>query len=106
MRRIGPEKRYGITRLFANNTLVGITGPGTYLFFYLEPGEYFLASQTFDVVGLRMNLEAGKDYYLTQTLYAKGIRLRSFLTRHSKELVMYEVAGSLWSDWGLDEGKK
>jgi hypothetical protein len=53
-----------------------------------------------------MKLEAGKDYYLTQTLYAKGIRLRSFLTRHSKELVMYEVAGSLWSDWGLDEGKK
>ena len=106
MRRIGPEKRYGITSLHANDVLVGVTGPGCYTFFYLDPGDYFLVSQTHDVVGLRMKLEAGKDYYLTQTLYAKGIRLRSFLTRHSKELVMYEVAGSLWSDWGLDEGKK
>lgn len=106
MRRIGPEKRYGITRLYANNVLVGVTGPGTYLFFYLDPGQYFLASETFDVVGLRMKLEAGKDYYLTQTLYAKGIRMRSFLTRHSRELVLYEVGGSLWSDWGPDEGKK
>ncbi len=106
MRRIGPEKRYGITRLYANQTLVGVTGPGCYLYFYLDPGEYFLVGETFDVVGLRMKLEAGKDYYLTQTLYAKGIRLRSFLTRHSKELVMYEVAGSLWSEWGPEEGKK
>lgn len=36
MRRIGPEKHYGITRLYANNALVGVTGPGTYLFFYLR----------------------------------------------------------------------
>jgi hypothetical protein len=106
MRRIGPEKRYGITRLWANHTIVGVTGPGCYLFFYMDPGEYFLASQTFDVVGLRMKLEAGKEYYLTQTLYSKGIRLRGFLTRHSKELVMYEITGSLWSDWGPEEAKK
>ena len=107
MRRIGPEKRYWIASLWANGRLVGLTGPGCYLFFYLDPGEYLLTSHTFDIVGLRMKLEAGKDYYLTQTLYAKGlIRLHSFLTRHSKELVMYEVAGSLWSDWGLEEGKK
>jgi len=106
MRRIGPEKHYGIASLHASDVLVGVTGPGCYIFFYLDPGDYFLVSQTADVVGLRMKLEAGKDYYLTQTLYAKGIRLRSFLTRHSKELVMYEVAGSLWSDWGLDESKK
>lgn len=106
MRRIGPEKRYGIAFLYANGVPVGVTGPGCYLFFYLDPGEYSLISQTQDAVGLRMKLEAGKDYYLTQTLYAKGIRLRSFLTRHSKELVMYEVAGSLWSDWGPQEDKK
>lgn len=106
MRRIGPEKHYGIATLRANDAPVAQTGPGCYIFFYLDPGDSFLVSQTYDVVGLRMKLEGGKDYYLTQTLYAKGIRLRSFLTRHSKELVMYEVAGSLWSDWGLDESKK
>jgi hypothetical protein len=105
MRRIGPEKAYGIATLRANDVLVGVTGPGTYVFFYLDPGEYFLVSHTFDAVGLRMTLEAGKDYYLTQTLYSKGIRPCSFLTRHSKELVMYEVAGSLWSDWRLEAKK-
>jgi hypothetical protein len=105
MRRIGPEKRYAYAGLWANGKLVGFTGPGCYLFFYLEPGEYDLISQTYDAVGLRMKLEAGKEYYLTQTLYAKGIRPRSFLTRHSKELVMYEVGGSLWSDWSIEEKK-
>lgn len=106
LRRIGPEKRYGPASLWANGELVAVTGPGCYTFFYLNPGDYFLASLHGNVVGLRMKLEAGKDYYITQTLYAKGIRPRSFLTRHSKELVMYEVAGSLWSDWGLKEPKK
>jgi hypothetical protein len=105
MRRFA-EKNYGIARAYANNKLVAVSSPGAYLYFYLEPGEYLLASETFDVTGLRMKLEAGKDYYLTQTLYAKGIRLRSFLTRHSKELVMYEVSGSLFSDWGPEEAKK
>ena len=105
MRRFA-EKHYGIARVYANNKLVAVTSPGAYLYFYLEPGEYLLASETFDVTGLRMKVEAGKDYYLSQTLYAKGIRLRSFLTRHSKELVMYEVGGSLWSDWGPEEAKK
>jgi hypothetical protein len=68
MRRIGPEKRYFISSLHANDVLVGLTGPGCYTFFYLDPGDYFLVSQTSDVVGLRMKLEAGKDYYVTQTL--------------------------------------
>jgi len=106
MRRFGPERTYPIAILHANGVPVGVSCPGCYLFFHLDPGEYSLISQTHDAVGLRMKLEAGKDYYLSQTLYAKGIRLRSFLTRHSKELVMYEVAGSLWSDWGPQEEKK
>jgi len=106
MRRFGPEKSYGIAVLHANGVPVGVSCPGCYLFFYLDAGEYALISQTYDAVGLRMKLEAGKEYYLTQTLYAKGIRLRSFLTRHSKELVMYEVSGSLWSDWGPLAEKK
>ncbi len=46
-----------------------------------------------------MKLEAGKDYYLTQSLYSGGgFRPKTFLARHSKDLVMYEVAGSLWSE--------
>jgi len=89
--------------ILANDTLVGVTAPGTYTFFYLDPGEYFLGSLAHDFLGLRMKLEAGRDYYLTQTLYPKGFSMRTFLTRHSKELVMYEVAGALWSEWTVEE---
>ncbi len=99
MRRSPEEKPGAWASLHANDVVVGANGPGTYSFFHLDPGEYLLVSQTYDAVGLRMKLEAGGEYYLTQTVYAKGIRPRSFLTRHSKELVMYEVSGSLWSDW-------
>lgn len=106
MRRFGPGKPNGITPLYANGALVGVSSAGCYTFFHLDPGETFLVSQTHDVVGLRLNLKAGEAYYLTQTLYAKGIRLQSFLTRHSSELVMYEVAGSLWSEWGPGPAKK
>ncbi len=106
MRRFGPGKPNGVAPMYANGVLAGVSSAGGYTFFHLDPGETFIASQTHDVVGLRLNLEAGKAYYLTQTLYAKGIRLQSFLTRHSPELVMYEVAGSLWSEWGPGPGKK
>ena len=57
-----------------------------------------------------MKLEAGKDYYLTQSAFDDGWDSKTFLVRHSKELVMYEVAGSLWSEWTQpakkDEAKK
>ncbi len=106
MRRFGPEKAYGIAPLYANGTLVGVSGPGCYTFFHLDPGETLLVTQVHDAVGLRLNLQAGEAYYLTQALYAKGIRLQSFLTRHSPELVMYEVAGSLWSEWGPGPARK
>lgn len=102
MRQLGPEKDYWTARIYANGKLVGANGPGTYVFFELDPGEYFLASETHDVVGLRLKAEAGQVYYLTQTQYSKGSRLRSFLTRHSKQLVMYEVAGAFWSNWGRE----
>jgi len=102
------EKAFiGAAPLYANDTLVGFSGAGGYVFFYLPPGEYFLSSPGKDVVGLRMKLEAGKDYYLTQTLYGSLLRgIRTFLTRHSKELVMYEVAGSLWSEWSVEDKSK
>lgn len=106
MRRSPEEKPGAWASLHANDVVVGANGPGTYSFFHLDPGEYLLISQTHDAVGLRMTLEAGGEYYLTQTVYAKGMRPRSFLTRHSKELVMFEVSGSMWSDWALDDGKK
>ena len=84
----------------ANDVVVGFNAPGTYTFFYLDPGEYFLASRAWHMGGLHMKLEAGKDYYFTQSLFAEGgFRPTTFLARHSKELVMYEVGGSLWSDW-------
>jgi hypothetical protein len=106
--RVRPEKSGHLNynqgyALYANGVPVGLNAPGTYTFFYLDPGDYFVVSQVNDVAGLRMKLEAGKDYYLTQTPYVKGIHIHTFLTRHSKELVMFEVAGSLWADWKIDE---
>ncbi len=86
----------------ANDTVVGFNFPGTYTFFYLTPGDYFIASRAWHTDGLHLNVEAGKDYYLVQALYAGGgFRPKSCLIRHSRELVMYEVAGSLWSEWSL-----
>ncbi len=103
MRQTPAEKRGGADFIFSNGEPLSVNDAGTYSFFYLEPGEYFLLSVPSDQVGLRMKLEAGKDYYLTQTLYAKGIITKSFLTRHSKELVLYEARGSLYSDWSVEQ---
>lgn len=106
MVRVRQEKGMYGAALFAGEKLVGFNGPGTYNFFYLDPGEYMLTSVTKDAVGLRMKVEAGKEYYLIQTFYAKGIFLRSLLVRHSKEVTMFEVGGSLWADWKIDEKEK
>lgn len=106
MRNFGPGRPNGTAPLYANGTLVGVSSPGCYTYFHLDPGETLLVTQLHDAVGLRLNLETGSAYYLTQTLYAKGIRLQSFLTRHSPELVMYEVSGSLWSEWAPGPANK
>lgn len=105
MIRMKSEKKgFGIL-IYANGRLVSVVGPGDYTFFHLDAGEYQFVGDTPSPVGLRINLEAGKEYYLTLTPYAKGIRLRSFLSRHSREFVMFEVAGSRFMEWSLDAEK-
>jgi hypothetical protein len=98
---IKPERKGPGVLVYANQKLVTAIWAGDYTFFYLDPGEYLLVGDTPAPVGLRMKVEAGKEYHLTFTIWNKGIRLRSFMTRHSKELVMYEMAGSRWIDWNI-----
>lgn len=91
-------------KIVVNDQVVAANAPGTYAYFYLEPGEYLLVTQAMvekklvDTTGLRIKLEAGKDYYLMQTIYIGG-GMKSFLMRHSKEVVMQEVNDLLWSEW-------
>ena len=94
--------------ILVNEKIVALNAPGTYSFFYLDPGEYTLVSQVRspgsaqDATGLRMKLEPGKEYYLIQTIYIAG-KFKSFLGWHSKELVMYEIANLFLSDWQVPQ---
>ncbi len=94
--------------ILADDQLVAVNSPGSYSFFYLDPGEYLLLSEAMvgkrlqNVTGLRIKVEAGKDYYLMQTIYIGG-GIKSFLTRHSKEVVMQEVSELLWAEWRVKE---
>ena len=95
-------------KVLAGDQLMAANAPGTYSFFYLDPGEYLLVTQAMvekkvvDITGLRIQVEAGKDYYLMQTIYISG-GMKSFLTRHSKEVVMQEVSELRWSEWKAKE---
>ena len=90
-------------KVLVNDRVLAVNAPGSYSFFYLDPGEHLLVTQAMvdkklvDVTGLRIRVEAGKEYYLTQTIYIGG-GMKSFLARHSKEVVMQEVNDLLWSE--------
>lgn len=86
-------------KLHANDHVVAVNKEGTYGFAYLDPGEYELVSQAENASGFKMNLEAGKDYYFLQDTFMGAWKARTALTRHSKELVMYELEGAYFSDW-------
>lgn len=86
-------------KLHANDQVIAVNKWGTYSFAYLDPGEYELASQSENASGFKMNLEAGKDYYFLQDTFMGAWKARTALTRHSKELVMYELEGAYFSDW-------
>ena len=91
--------RSGQFKFHANDRVVAVNEEGTYSFVYLDPGEYVLASQAENASGFRMALEAGKDYYFMQNMFMGMMNPKTTLTRHSRELVMYEVNGSYYSDW-------
>jgi len=86
-------------KLHANDGVVAVNNMGTYGFAYLDPGDYLLVSQTENASGFRMTLEAGKDYYFLQDTFMGAWKARTKLSRHAKELVMYELNGAYFSDW-------
>jgi hypothetical protein len=75
--------------------VVAVNHLGTYTFFYLDPGEYLLVSQTRDASGFKIKVEAGKDYYFLQNL----LWAHMTFSRHSKELVLHEMSGAYYSNW-------
>jgi hypothetical protein len=72
---------------------------GTYGFFYLEPGDYQIASQAGNAVALQMKLEAGKEYYLLQEPFMGSTKSGTGLSQHSGELVMFLLDASNHADW-------
>ncbi len=95
-RNAGKGNQY---KLHANDRVVAVNKMGTYSFTYLDPGDYLLVSQAENASGLRMKLEAGKDYYFLQDTFTGAWKTRTALSRHTKELVMYELGGAYYSDW-------
>ena len=46
-----------------------------------------------------MTLEAGKDYYFLQDMFMGAVKASTTLSRHTKELVMYQLNAAFYSDW-------
>ena len=87
-----------VFKFHANDHVVAVNVLGTYSFVYLDPGKYLLASELGNANGFEMNLEAGKDYYFMENIFA-GWKAKTHLTRNSKELVLYRIEASYLSDW-------
>jgi hypothetical protein len=86
-------------KLHANDHVVAVNKMGTYTFAYLDPGDYMLVSQTENARGFHMTLEAGKEYYFLQDTFMGAWKSHTSLSRHTKELALYEVGGAYYSDW-------
>ena len=86
-------------KLHANDRVVMVNKRGMYSFAHLDPGEYLLVSQTENASGFRMRLEAGTAYYFFQDTFAGILKNRTGLSRHTKEVVMYELNGADYSLW-------
>lgn len=87
-----------VFKFHANDHVIAVNVLGTYSFAYLDPGKYLLASELGNANGFEMNLEAGKDYYFLENLFA-GWKAKTQLTRNTKELVIYTLEASYLSDW-------
>ncbi|HUQ50069.1 MAG TPA: hypothetical protein VM056_05080 [Terriglobales bacterium] len=86
-------------KFHANDKVVAVNKWGTYSFVYLDPGEYTLVSQTENASAIKIKLEAGKDYYFLQNTFMGAWKAKTGLSRHAKELVMYEIDGAYYADW-------
>ena len=91
-------------KLHANDRVVAVNKMGTYSFAYLDPGDYLLVSQSENASGLRMKLEAGAEYYFLQDTFTGAWKNRTALSRHTRELVLYELSGAYYSNWRSKDG--
>jgi hypothetical protein len=48
---------------------------------------------------MKVNLEAGKEYYFLQDVHMGAWKARTGLSMHTKKVVMYELSGSYYSNW-------
>ena len=86
-------------RLHANNEVIAVYKMGTYLFVYLDPGEYVLAAETDNSSALKIKVEAGKEYYLLQDTKVGFRSYTAELSVHPKAIVQYEREGTYYADW-------
>lgn len=86
-------------KLHANDQVVAVNKMGTYSIVYLDPGKYRLVSQSENAHGMEIELEAGKGYYFLQNVWMGTWKGKTTLSRHSQELVTYEMNGAWLSDW-------
>ncbi len=86
-------------KLHANDHVIAVNREGTYSIAYLDPGKYKLVSQSENANGFEIQLQAGKEYYFLQNTFSGGMKWDIRLSRHSPELVMYELNGAYYSDW-------
>ena len=90
-------------KIHVNDRVEAVNKLGTYSWFYLEPSEYQLVSQAGDASALQITVEAGMDYYFLQNTFSGTFKSNTTLSRHSKELVMYELNGAYYSVWNRKE---
>ena len=93
-------------KLHVNDQVALVNRTGTYGFLYLDPGEYQLVSQSGNASAIRMTLEAGKEYYFLQETFMGSTKSNTQLTRHTKELVMFQLNASFHADWKRQAGEK
>ena len=94
-----PSEDTNQMKIHANDHVVLVNRSGTYGFFYLDPGDYQLASQAGNAVALNLKLEAGQEYYLLQEPFMGGMKSGTGLSQHSKELVMHLLDASNHGEW-------
>src|SRR5262249_12858959 len=72
-----------LTRLSIDGRWVGVNRNRTYFFVVLDPGEHHLCSEASDRSVGSLTVEAGKSYYLTQTVDV-GMMMK---TKHTLQVV-------------------
>ena len=76
---------------FANDTVLGLTKGDTYAHAYLDPGVYTFWSRAENVSAIVETVEAGRTYYLKQSVKMGGFKARvkiEFLPDEEGELVL------------------